>query len=218
MNKGSLSRELMAGIAGGAVFILFLFILQLSIWPSLAAGIGTYVAVTLIFSPTRIFGIELGRLAGINPQTFKETMGEGFAILERMEHYGERIANTTAKQSVARLCESTRRILEEVRKKPSNIKTIRTFFNSYLKRTEAIIRYYVEMSEQNLELTEVRKQLRDVEAMLSSIEQAFEIQRKKLMENDMFDLVIEMKVLGKQLESEREIGQDLLKEKGGTAS
>lgn len=195
-------RQFLAGtVAGLAVF--FLLWLGLS-WNLIVAGIlaiGTYAGVFLITKPALKIGeIRVDTLPDGNE--LKELLLEARKDMEEIEKASKQISNQEMRFECQKLYNTGVGIMKYLEKNPDSIKSARRFLTYYLDTAAQILNKYLPFQNSGLETDEVRRVRNSTEKALPILNKAFEEQFTKLMQNDIFDIESDIKLLEMTLESE----------------
>lgn len=203
---------LFAGLMGGAIFLLFFFLITpgVLIWPILLGVLGL-IAGSLIFRKRRKTEPDI-QVEGVTQETIAQALKEGQEKLSRLRAYSSKIQHREIKLKADSICETTGKILADIRKDPKDYKNARQFLTYYLDATQKILQRYVEISTHGASSAEIQDVLRKVENTLSTIDAAFKKQLAKLMEDDVLDLDTEITVLKRTIEMEG-LGEEMKDER-----
>jgi 5-bromo-4-chloroindolyl phosphate hydrolysis protein len=140
-------------------------------------------------------------VAGVHGYTVEEisaTIGEAETVIASIEHANNKIHNHEFNIRIDRICEVARNILDELEANPSAIRRTRKFLLVYLDGANKVTSGYANAHLQSGSI-ELEQNFRDV---LDTIETVFKEQKNKLLEEDLFDLDVQIEVLAKQLKHE----------------
>ena len=112
------------------------------------------------------------------------------------------VLNGDIKIKVEKLCEMSEQILENVKKSPKNIKSVKRVFSYYLETTDRILDMYTELSANDIQSSEMEARLKKVENTLDLIIIAFQQYIEKSMETQVVNLDIEIELLEKTIKME----------------
>ncbi|HEY9592828.1 MAG TPA: 5-bromo-4-chloroindolyl phosphate hydrolysis family protein [Spirochaetia bacterium] len=198
--KGSTVASIVAGVTGGVAFLIFWLLLEVPFVVSLLVGCAAFGAGILIFrGRRRTLTIDAsGQTAG----TREAALREGQEKLKRLQDLSVRIRDASVRGSFDAVVSAARRIMDDLKKNPKDIRAARQFLSYYLDATIAIVERYVDLSEKGLNAAEIQSTLRKVETMLGMIREAFEKQHARLLEDDVMDLDAEITLLKKTIEME----------------
>ncbi len=191
----SLAAMVLAVTTALTAFLLADYKLFSSLLIGIVALIGFYLAYGVDPREDKTGGISLGPRAD-----------EVFAALEAAETKIEAIEaarksihNIEFKQHLSRIIKKAREILTTIEEDPGDLQRARKFLKVYLDGTQRITESYVKTNKNDATTAELDDSFRRV---LGSIEETFDIQQKKLKENDQFDLDVQIEVLQTQLKQE----------------
>jgi 5-bromo-4-chloroindolyl phosphate hydrolysis protein len=194
--------QLLALIVGGAVYFIFHHLLKINIIISLIIGIVAYflsLGQLLYLKLHKKKGI---RLKGIKDKKLKNILREGQKKLKRLKTLSRKIPDYQIRNKVKEVHSVVIDIYENFKTDPRDIKKARTFLNYHLDAANTIITKYVQLKKRRTEIPELEETLKNAENLMDTIKQSFDQLLKKLMENDVMDLDVEIEVLKKTLDAE----------------
>ncbi len=191
-SKGAAS--LWAGIAGGAIFLLFLFILKLNPIVAILISAAAYFGIYFVLAPEKEKDVEL-HMNGVTPEMLDKTLKEGAQRIKIMRSYIPKVKKTEIKAKLEAITVLIEKIYEDFQKDPKDIKAARQFLNYSFEATLQIINRYTELQKQAGVSEQVRSSLTKVEKLLDTIEEAFEKQLAKLLQDDIMDLDTEIQLM-----------------------
>jgi 5-bromo-4-chloroindolyl phosphate hydrolysis protein len=194
----------MAGLLGALVFLFFLIFLDAGILISVLCGSGGLVAGYFLFRTNKPMKVELG---GPEAAELQEALKEGEAKLAALRAGAKGIKNAAVGAKVEGIAVMVKRVLDQIRKDPHNLRNARQFLGYYLDATGKIVARYAELSAQGLQDSDLQASLRRVEGMLDTIRAAFEKQLARLLSDDVLDLDTELGLLEKTIKMEG-LGED----------
>ena len=165
---------------------------------ALAFGVGAFAAFFLLYGldPRRQPGVAEGRNG--NSQRVTEALQQAEQKILSIEQAGGRITQPELNQRLTRIIDLAREILAEIARDPRDLRRARKFLNTYLDGTQRVVTGYAE-GHANGRAHPLEANFRRV---LVSIEDVFEQQYQRLLENDLRDLDVQMEVLETQLKRE----------------
>ncbi len=181
---------------------------------AIATGIAAYygaehtIGIALSFAVGAFLGCYL--IYGFDPRNEKNTGGNSNAeeivrvlqdsqeLVNQIERANKEIHNQEMHERLQRIIEWGRKILQSIEQNPRDIRRINRFLTTYLVGTQRITEGYVKMAKQ-AHSDELSENFRKV---LSTIEDVFQEQHQKLLENDILDLDVQIEVLAIQLKQE----------------
>jgi 5-bromo-4-chloroindolyl phosphate hydrolysis protein len=192
-----------SGIVGGFTLLLFFLFLQSTLLVSAIIGIagftGTYLLI-YAFKPKTELSFGLG--SGVTPEDLDRILKEGDKKVQLLQSYSSQVSDATVKQKLAQIINVIKDILNNFKRDPKGVKYAKQFLSYYLDTTIYIVKKYAELSAQNLHTPEIQSTLLKAENMLNSIEKAFEMQKAKLLSDDVMQLDVEIETLEKTFNAE----------------
>ncbi len=169
-----------------------------SIPMALAFGAGAFTAFLLLYGlDARRQPIVIASNSGDNQRVIEALHRAEKKILS-IEQASLQISDLEVRQSLTRIVAVARKILNEIASNPSDLRRARKFLNTYLDGTQSVVSGYAK--------THSKHKAKPLEAnfsrVLVSIEEIFEQQYQRLLENDLNDLDVQMEVLESQLKRE----------------
>ena len=206
MNRRPVLPGVLAGLIGGAVFLLLRLVLEVPVFWSLLGAAGGTVAGFLLFGRRRPEGFVLPG-SGADRQLAEEAVREGRARLEELKRTIGRIPDKPVRDRAEAIAAVAERILEDIRQDPKDVRPARQFLSYYLDATVRVLGKYVELGAHGEPSEAVRASLRRVEGNLELLRSAFEKQLGRLLEDDVLDLDTEIALLEKTIRLEG-LGED----------
>jgi 5-bromo-4-chloroindolyl phosphate hydrolysis protein len=192
-----------SGMIGGIMLMVFFFFFHLVFVTSLVLGIigfaGAYIFL-YAFKPKDQLTFNLDNK--ITPAQLEITLSEGNQKVKILEQYAKQITNSHVKAKLYQIIEIIKKIFENFKKDPKDIRYARQFLSYYMDTSIKIVRKYIDLSSQNLSSPDIQRILLKAENMLDSIEKAFEKQQAKLLRDDVMDLDVEIETLEKTFSAE----------------
>lgn len=189
---------------------------------AVALAAAAFVTSWLAVGQTLVFSLVIAALAmvgcllayGLDPRKDKigtledglnYTSAEVLEIIQRAEEKIRAIDKAAATfndrelvASLGRITELARRIIAGLEDDPRDLRKVRSFVNVYLDGVEKVTDGYAD----TMGKTGSEALLPRYRELLRTIEEVFEKQHHKLMDNDLLDLDVKMEVLMKQLRHE----------------
>jgi 5-bromo-4-chloroindolyl phosphate hydrolysis protein len=165
---------------------------------SIAFGAGALLGMFLSygFDPRKQKMVVGGH--GYTIEEISATMEEAENVILGIENANNKIRNLEFNTRIDRICETARNILDDLEANPGAIRRTRKFLLVYLDSTYKVTTGYANTHLQT-DSHELEQNFRNV---LDSIETVFKEQKNKLLEEDLFDLDVQIEVLAKQLKHE----------------
>ncbi|VAW87597.1 hypothetical protein MNBD_GAMMA16-1437 [hydrothermal vent metagenome] len=174
-------------------------------------GAGQTVGISLSFAVGAFFGCYL--TYGCDPRKEKNTavntsysnteevvrvLYDSRELVAQIERANKEIHNQEMHERLRRIIERGRKILQSIEQNPRDIRRVNRFLTTYLVGTQRITEGYVKMTKQT-HSDELAENFRKV---LITIEDVFQEQHQKMLENDILDLDVQIEVLAIQLKQE----------------
>ncbi|WP_022947348.1 5-bromo-4-chloroindolyl phosphate hydrolysis family protein [Methylohalobius crimeensis] len=135
---------------------------------------------------------------GYSGDEILQTLEESGRIIRNIEQANDRIRNPELNRRIERICTVADDILAEIEADPRDIRRARKFLTVYLDGARQVTEGYARTHE-HTQSGELEQNFRNV---LISIESVFREQKQKLLEDDVFDLDVQIEVLNTQLKRE----------------
>ncbi len=167
-----------------------------SLWIVPAFGLGALWGMYLNYG----FDIRsrLPKDFGIQDAEAAAAIEEAETILEQIETANGQIQNREFNERIERILAIAQQILDEIARDPADLRRARKFLKVYLdgarKVTEGYARTHLQAGSPQLE--------DNFRQLLETIEQVFQQQQQKLLENELFDLDVQIEVLQTRLKQE----------------
>ncbi len=167
-------------------------------WVSITFGLGALLGMFLTygFDPWRE-KLKAGS-HGYSALEISQTLNDAENLLDRIKQANLQIANDEFNQRIDRICLLGREILEVIEDDPGDIRRARKFLNVYLEGAQQVTEGYAKTHQRN-ESVDLEQNFKNV---LETIESVFTEQKQKLIEDDVFDLDVQIEVLTNQLKRE----------------
>lgn len=191
-------KGLAAIIVALTTFSLALLGAHNSFMVSIAFGAGAFLGMILCygFDPSKQKTVAGGH--GYTIEEISRTIEAAENVILSIENANNRIRNLEFNSRIDRICETARTILDELEANPSAIRRTRKFLIVYLESTNKVTTGYAN-THQQVDIPELEHNFR---SLLDNIENVFKEQKEKLLQEDLFDLDVQIEVLAKQLKHE----------------
>jgi 5-bromo-4-chloroindolyl phosphate hydrolysis protein len=193
------------GLALAAVIVIVIAILRLFPWWALILiGIGGFILGAMVFRPLTKpkSSVSFDNIDGVTKETHEAALEEGNKKLKTLRSSTDKIQDPGIKAKAKGICNLTEKILESIRKDPKDLKPARSFLGYYLDTAMKILQQYNELEGQTAKSKDMEEVIEKLDGTLGTLEQAFQKQLEKLMENDVMDLDTELTVLERTIEME----------------
>lgn len=195
-----LFKHFSCGLLSFALFFILFFIADLSVILSGLSGVVLFFICSAFFASGKDdTATEVSNSVNSNVES---ALSYGFQKLEAIEKKSFGIENVDVRNKVGRIYNLGLKILNDVKENPDDFYAARQFFNYYLDATDSILEKYVSLQENREFLAIADESFRKTEALLDTVETAYQKQLEKLYEDDVMDLDTELKVLAKTIKTE----------------
>lgn len=193
MRKGWL-KGILAGVAAGMIFVLFLFLLNFGLPISILAGVAVYAGLALL--TTGAPGVSRTVRDMVSDAT-----KEARAKIAQLQNQALNIHKPRIKQDLSDILKIVRDIVQDYEKKPLETASF-TNMNYYLDSLINIVNKYLELTGEEMKTEQVENVLAKVEDAIQSFRESLMKERGKILENDIYDLEAEINVLNKTIRTE----------------
>ncbi len=142
--------------------------------------------------------IELASVAGVDREAVTAQLKQAYGRLQGIEAAARSIAVPEFVERLDRITAIGKGILAEIERDPRDASRARRFLNLYLDSAERVTGEYARTHRQ----VRNRPLERNFRQLLIDMEQTFQAQHRKLLENDMMSLDVEIEVLNARLRQE----------------
>ncbi len=142
--------------------------------------------------------VEVASVAGIDTAEVAATLKQAYGRLRGIESAARSIAVAEFGERLSRITDIGRRILKEIERDPRDASRARRFLNIYLDSAEKVTTEYAR-THQQLRGRPLEQNFRQ---LLVDMENTFDAQYTKLIDNDLTSLDVEIEVLNARLKRE----------------
>lgn len=135
---------------------------------------------------------------GYSTEEISKTLNEAEQLIGKIENANRLIRNDEFNRRIHRICQLSRNILDKLEEDPGDIRRARKFLKVYLEGTQKVTEGYARTHQ----LSDSEILGKNFKNVLENIEHVFLEQQEKLIENEVFDLDVQIEVLSKQLKQE----------------
>lgn len=139
---------------------------------------------------------------GISREEFDQALTTGTRKLVQLRKVAARVGDSRIRSKANGVCDAAARILSEIRQDPADLRKARNFLDYYLDATINVVDRYVSLSGRAVRTPEMESALQRAEASLDTIRSAYDKQLMQLLENDVMDLDVELRVLERTIKME----------------
>jgi hypothetical protein len=195
-----------AGFLGGVLFLaFFLALVPDNLAVAAVAAVLGLVAGGLIF--VRSARRQMDLPGGIDARSLDERLRVGWDYHRKLADFARRAPNKTVRAKLEGIADVVARILKDLREDPSDLAKAGQFLDYYLVSTVAVVGKYLDLLGRAA-TSEGIGALRSTEETLDTIKAAFEKLYQQLLENEVMDLDVELKVLNNTINLEG-LGKDI---------
>ncbi len=191
-------KNLAAIVTAATTFLLAWLGAHNSLGVSMAFGAGAFLGMGLCYGFDPRGQKMAGGTHGFTVEEIANTIASAEKVILSIEQANHRIRNPEFNNRIDRICDTARQILDDLQQNPAAIRRTRKFLLVYLESTGKITTGYADTHLQ-ADIPELEQNFR---TLLDSIENVFNEQKDKLLQEDLFDLDVQMEVLAKQLKHE----------------
>jgi len=201
MKKDNGVQDILAGIIAAAVFLALYLGANWNIVLCIVLAVGVFAAAALLLRPTRkIGGIAVEELP--NGEELARKLEEARADYRSIGKAVEKISDVELRADAERLQTTAGNLLKYLEKNPDRIPLARRFIDYYQDRASYLLGHYVELQETRLETQEARSLKDGTKKAVVILNDAFEKQFEKLMNNEMMDMDAEIGLIEKTMKME----------------
>jgi hypothetical protein len=180
---------------GACSFVGSWFVAGFGLFESIAYGIGAVLGAVLWYGMDEVTSSSFG---AVRDQDSKEILAMSEQSIVTIEQANKHIANRELSDYLNRIVKTSREVVDTLVNNPEKIPQARRFLHSYLGATESVIKRYAETHK----LVEDVSLEQNFKKVLHNIDQVFDEQNKKLLENQVFDLDVDIEVLNTLMEKQ----------------
>lgn len=186
-----------------AVWLLYCLIFPMTgIWHILICAAVSVLAFFLLKKkyPGTVEYIE--ETVSTGDKELDELLAGQTPALERLEAIRRCITSPAIEKKVSELQELTRKIYEDVRKDPSDLRPARRFLDYYQPTTETLLSRYVELQSNDIGSENMTSAKMRIEEILDGILTAYRKELNSLYENDLVDITADIQVMKQKMAAE----------------
>ena len=193
------NQGILSGIIASALFLALLFGLKAGLIVSVLAGGATYALFAFLILKKRIVRIVA---EGVTQEDVDAALAEGDEKVRGLEAQLTHVKDESVASPVRRIVTGANAIYSDIRKEPKNIKQARKFITYYMDTAGYLVSRYIEISQDKSYVENGDALIQKVAGTLNNLADAFVKMKSKLMQNDLFELETEIKVLEQTIKSE----------------
>lgn len=192
---------IISAAAAGAVFVMFLFLLEWSVFIDIPIAIGTYAGLYLITKPRRRIGsVDIDFIE--NGEELEQKLIEAKDDYDSIRKSIIKIGDMQVKDEAEKLSETSAAIIEYLENNPSKIRQARQFIDYYQDCASKLLSRYIGLQDANIETAEIIRLKKDTRGALATLNKAFSGQFEKLMRGELTDMQAEIELLEQTVKME----------------
>ncbi|MDO5649854.1 MAG: 5-bromo-4-chloroindolyl phosphate hydrolysis family protein [Gallicola sp.] len=199
MNKSELI-QLFYGLLGGIGGLILAILLQMPIPLMIVIPIGAYFGVYMVSKPQ----VKIGNIAlsKANSEDLKKMMEEGYSDLQILKKGSDGIQNEKIRQLSDQLYHRGVDIYEHLQANPDKIPIAKRFLNYYLDTASGLVEKYDRLSTSKVQGASVDHAEREVQEGLTVLTKAFDKEFEHMMQGEIMDIELDVKVLEQTFKTE----------------
>jgi 5-bromo-4-chloroindolyl phosphate hydrolysis protein len=191
---------IVSGVVAAAAYLILLFAVGSGLILSLCIGLAAYfVLAFLIFRPKKVVVMAA---EGVTQDDLSTVLSEGEAKVQSIKAAADKITDGDIQKKVRDIAAIADSVFGDIKKDPKNVRQARKFISYYMDTTEYIVQRYIEV-QANSDYIQNRDEMTEkIKNALNDLSELFKKLKSKLMEDDLFDLDTEIKLLEQTIKSE----------------
>ncbi len=199
-----MKANIISAFAGGLVFLIFLFSLDV-LWIAVGLAGATYIGFMLLLNATSSANdkdFEMLDLTDLTDKKIETIIRQGAKKIQKIQTIGQKIAEQKTKKQIFELTQIAQSIFQSFRNNPDDIKAASHFLPYYLNTAYKLARKYVEVSQIKISSKKVDEIKLKINASISVLKDSLQKQHDKLLQNDIFALDTETQILQDTIQME----------------
>lgn len=180
---------------GASSFVGSLLVAGMGLFTSAAYGLAAVVGSVLWYGMDEVNSASFG---AVQDQDSKEILALSEQSIVNIEQANKHIANHELSNYLEKIIKTSREVVNTLVNHPEKIPQARRFLHSYLGATESVIKRYADTHQ----LVDDAALEQNFTKVLRNIDQVFAEQNQKLLENQVFDLDVDIEVLNTLMEKQ----------------
>ena len=161
---------------------------------------------------------KAAQAAGGKEDSTSAVLRDGRAYIKKVREYNDLIPDDREMSNkLYRLESITNRIFEQVEKNPASADDLRKFMEYYLPTTEKLLSAYVELDKQNVEGENIVNTRQEIEAVMDTINDAYERLLDSMFEEMAWDVTSDISVMKTMMAQDGLMEKEMSAEKVGKA-
>ena len=192
--------QMLSGLGGGLVAFVLLLLFKFPLILTISLPIAVYFGVYFLSKPQiKIGGITL---ANANGEEMKALMEEGYKDLEVLKKGGKNLPNSRVRELSTDLYIRGVDIYKHLQGHPDKIPLARRFLTYYLDLASNLVEKYHQVTSSNVQGKSVEAMEEDVEEGMEILKKAFDKEYEHMMQGEIMDIELDVKVLEQGFKSE----------------
>ncbi len=171
------------------------FVAGMGMFESIAYGLAATVGSVLWYGLDEVAPATFG---AVKDPDSKQILALSEQSIVNIEQSNKHIANRELSAYLDRIVKTSREVVDTLVNHPEKIPQARRFLHSYLGATESVIKRYADTHQ----LVDDESLEQNFKQVLQNIDQVFAEQNNKLLENQVFDLDVDIEVLNTLMEKQ----------------
>jgi hypothetical protein len=167
----------------------------MGLFESIGYGLAAVVGSVLWYGMDEVTSSSFG---AVRDQDSKEILALSEQSIVNIEQANKHIANRELSDYLNKIIKTSREVVNTLVNQPEKIPQARRFLHSYLGATESVIKRYADTHQ----LVDDASLEQNFKRVLQNIDQVFVEQNNKLLENQVFDLDVDIEVLNTLMEKQ----------------
>jgi hypothetical protein len=189
-----------AGVVAGIAIPILALVVGLPFAIAAGAGVIVFAGLVLLLAPRRLFeGIDVSKIARGRLDLARKVLTDATPLVERLEASGGRIGTPGTAGRVKRLAETARAIIAGVEADPNRLVSVQRFLTYYLPQAVELAENYAVL-ERKRSPDPARKA--EAEALIGKLDEAFSHYADTLLESDLADLDVQLRLLQSSLKED----------------
>ncbi|MBR1884325.1 MAG: 5-bromo-4-chloroindolyl phosphate hydrolysis family protein [Clostridia bacterium] len=187
-------KYILSSILALIIFAISYTYLSLDLLLSLAVGIGSYYGAYLIIPNKKVLIEET--------KSLDEIIDYGYDRIKEIREVLNKLEEETIKKNFRAVCESTEKILVEIKNKPKKANQIKNFLSYYLPISVKILNQYDEVENQRLTSEDSKKFMEKVLSLSEKVKEATKNQLNSMYNEELINTSADIKVFETMLKSD----------------
>lgn len=198
-----IKANVISALAGGAVFLVFLFSLD-SVFAATGLAVAAYVGALLVLNVTQAkdTDFEMLDLTDLNDKKIDRIIKNGKQKIKAIQKAGIKIQDTSTQRQVLQLTQIAQSIFENFRNNPDDVQAASHFLPYYLNSSYKLAQKYVEISNIKIHSDKVDQMKNKINDSLITLKNSLQKQHDKLLQDDLADLDTETQILRDTIQME----------------